>query len=273
MNLHTMRSVPELFLFADIPGAGRFNMDCLSQQMAMEALCADVENLDKVQDADGDFIPIESWKGLKFDSDGNVSEIDFDCNQMLRFIPGESQTIGPGGSMHLQCIPQSVTSFSMQNALIGGTVDTSKLPRGLKKFDISLNCFFGEFNMAGLPDTLRVLNIPNNSLSGSLILSEIPRKALQVDISYNDFTGKVRFEDLPPEIRSFTARTNKLCGEISLQSIPRSVGHLDIRGNEFAQDVLVVRATDKPKYGRFRIDTKKFGKVLDDNGVDVTYWF
>ena len=273
MQFYTIHSAPKLFLFTDIPEAGRFNIDCMTQQMAMEALCADVEELNKVQDADGDFIPIESWKGLKFDSDGNVSEIDFDCNQLLRFIPGESPTIGPGGSMHLQFIPQSVTSFSIQNALIGGTVDTSKLPRGLKKFDISLNCFFGEFSMTGLPDTLRVLNIPNNSLSGLLILAEIPRKALQVDISYNDFTGKVRFEDLPPEIRSFTARANKLCGEISLQSIPRSVGHLDIRGNEFAQDVVVVRAADKPKYGHFRIDTKKIGKVIDDTGVNVTYMF
>ena len=272
-----MHSAPKLFLFADIPEAGRFNMDCMSQQMIMEALCADVDNLQAFQDANGEFIPIESWEGLKFDSDGNVSKINFDskfgCNLFLNEGEepvDENPPIGPGGSMDLQWIPHSVISFSISDVEISGSVDTSILPRGLEEFDISFNSFRGEFSMAGLPGGLRILNVQGNELSGSLIIADIPRRVYHFNISDNAFSGEINFGDLPPNLSVFYARKNKLYGTISLQRLPESIQGFAISGNDFAQDVLVVRAKDMWKYGRFRLDTHKFGKIIDEAGTDVT---
>ena len=267
--------MPKLLLLADLPGAGRFNIDCMSQQMAMETLCADVENIHKVQDANGDFMPIESWSGLKFDSDGNISEIDFDSNYGANLFRDEDEPevdenppIGPGGSMELQWIPQSVRKFFMQEVRISGTVDTHKLPRRLEEFDISKNKFTGEFRTEGLPDTLRVLNIQMNNLSGSLSIAAIPRCMHRFYASYNNFSGEVNLNDLPPEIAVFHVQHNALCGSISMQRIPVSIKHMDIRHNNFEQDVLVVRATAETDYP-FGIDRDKFAKIVDDEGHDV----
>ena len=75
---------------------------------------------------------------------------------------------------------------------------------------------------------------------------------------------------MPPNISIFNVRQNQLHGKISLQHIPESLSYLDIKHNNFAQDVLVVKAADKWKYGCMLVGKEKFGKIVDDTGTDVT---
>ena len=271
-----MPYLSKLFLFADITGAGRFDAGSVSQQTAMEILCGSVKNLKKVQDKNGDFMPIERWKGLKFDSDGNLVDINFDSNTLTYlFDEGgaqpEESSIGPGGSMDLQWIPSTVTSFSIADLEMIGSLNTADLPRKLQIFDVSFNEFEGEIGTGGLPETLKVLNIQYNNFSGSLILAALPRGLDRFFATQNAFTGEIKLQDLPPQISVFAVEQNDLSGEISMRHIPLSIERLDLTHNDFGQDVLVVRRMARWKYRCIQIDKEKFEKIVDDEGDDISY--
>ena len=154
-----MHDLCQLLLSADIPAAGRFDKDSIPQQTAMEILCANFDNLEQVHDPNGEFLPIQHWRGLKFDADANIIEINFDSKITCNLFPSSdeeeeadpSPPVGPGGSIDLQWIPSTVLSFSLCDVEASGSVDTSSLPRKLEKLDISFNEFRGECRMAGLP--------------------------------------------------------------------------------------------------------------------------
>ena len=263
-----------IFATADVPGAGRFNLDCMSQQMAMETLLAEVYGLEAIQNADGTFLDVEQWEGLDFDSEGNITEIDFECEVDYELIDDEENEplIGPGGSMDLQWISQSVTSFSVANNELEGSVDTQNLPRGLEKFNISFNEFSGEFSLAGLPNTLQLLNIQSNRLSGSLVLADLPRGMEKMFASRNRFTGELNLDDLPPQIEEFAAKDCQLSGALSMRHMPASMKLFDIIGNAFGQDVLVANVADSSAY-LLLIQKERFGKIIDENGNDMSHKF
>ena len=262
-----------IFATADVPGAGRFNLDCMSQQMGMETLLAQVHYLEAIQNADGSFLDVKQWEGLDFDSAGNITEIDFEYAVDYELIDDEENEpiIGPGGSMDLQWIPQSVTSFSVANNELEGSVDTQNLPRGLEKFNISYNEFSGEFSLAGLPKTLQLLNIQSNRLSGSLVLADLPRGMEKMFASRNRFTGELNLDDLPPQIEVFTAKDCHLSGALSMCHMPESMFLLDIIGNTFGQDVLVANVADSSAI--LTIQKERFGKIVDEDGNDMSHKF
>ena len=274
-----MQFILKTLIFAEIPGAGRFSVGSVSQQTALEILCANMKDAKQLKDAEGDFRDIELWKGLRFDAKGNVSEIDFEHNFDFDFFASsdeeadaytEGTSLGPGGSMDLQWIPESVTAFCIAYLEISGSVDTAKLPRKLEEFDISCNVFTGEFRMDGLPETMKGLNVKRNALSGQLILADLPRGIQMVYVSNNAFTGCVKMEDLPPRIEIFDAEQNQLCGEISLEKLPNLLSTLDLTHNNFKQDVLVAPSAEMLKYRRLFIDKEQFGKIVDRHGNDVS---
>ena len=243
----------------------------------METLCADVKNLQQVQDESGDFLAVEIWKGLTFDSKGNITKIDFESDFGYNLFRGsdeeevdETPTIGPEGSMDLQWIPQSVKYFNISDLDISGSVDTTKLPRSLKAFNISFNSFEGDFDMAGLPDKIEVLNIQHNALSGYLVLADFPRSLRRLYASHNAFAGEIKMEDLPPGMLTFNVRENKLCGDISLRNLPVGIENINLKLNLFAQDVLEVNVVNAAMYRRIFVDKAKFGKIVDTDGNDVT---
>ena len=270
----TMHSIHLCLVTADIPGAGRFNRDCMSQQMAMETLVADVQSLARIQDSQGVFLRVEHWAGLTFDSSGNITFIDF-TNYGFHDSDGEECTedppIGPGGSMDLQWIPHTAVSFNVSEQNFIGLVETAKLSRGLQNFDISQNEFFGEFRMDGLPSGLVHLIIQYNRLSGSIVVADIPRGLRKFLAARNEFSGSINLEDLPPGLSMFSVNGNKLHGEISLRHIPEKLKHIDLKGNDFGQEVLVANVAASQAY--MRIQMQKFGKIVDDAGTDMAHKF
>ena len=220
--------LPIIIYAADIPGAGRFHADFISPQMAMELLCADVKNLSQVQDADGCFIDIQNWRGLRFNDDGDLISIDFDQEMPFNLFGNAEDmdddrspfTIGPGGSMDLKWIPKTVTTFFISDIEIGGTVDTLSLPRSLKYFDISSNKFYGTFDTSGLPENIETLDIHSNAFEGSLVIADLPRGTRSFSGHYNGFTGSIHLEDLPPKIEVFAVNGNSLTGTLNMRNLP-----------------------------------------------------
>ena len=142
-----MHDLCQLLLSADIPAAGRFDKDCIPQQTAMEILCANFDNLEQVQDPNGEFLAIPDWRGLEFDAEANIIEINFDSKITCNLFPSSdeeeeeadpSPPVGPGGSIDLQWIPSTVLSFSLCDVEVSGSVDTSSLPRKLEKLTFLL---------------------------------------------------------------------------------------------------------------------------------------
>ena len=205
-----MHTIHLCLITADIPSAGRFNRDCMSQQMAMETLVADVQSLARIQDLQGAFLRVEHWSGLTFDSSCNITFIDFP-NFGFHDSDAENWTeeppIGPGGSMDLQWIPQTVVSFNVSEQNLIGSVETAN-SRGPQIFDISQNIFFGEFRMDGLPRGLVHLTIQYNRLLGSIVVVDMQRGLHKFLTASNEFSGSINLEDLPPGLSMFCVNGN-----------------------------------------------------------------
>ena len=263
--------------FADIPGAGRFTRESVSQQTAMEMLCAGSADLQRIQNADGEFTDIQTWKGLKFDSDGNITEIVFRPNRRLGLFCDSDEeedtddsfpAIGRGGALDLQWIPHSVRVFDVHDLALHGTVDTMVFPRQLERLILSANEFEGELNLAGLPRTLKLFHIQFNKFSGNIRIADLPRCLGSFEAAQNAFTGEVHLEDLPPRIRRFSVRGNDLFGKLNIRCLPKGLRSLDLKHNNFAQDTLVANIAHLPMYCII-IDKAKFGKIVDDKGNDM----
>ena len=269
-------SIPTLS-FADIPGAGRFTRESVSQQTAMEMLCAGSADLDRIQDKDGEFTDIQTWKGLQFDSDGNIIEIVFRPNQGLGLFADSDEeedtddsfpAIGRDGALDFQWIPCSVRIFDAHDLALHGTVDTTVFPRKLERLIISANELDGELNLLGLPRTLKLFHIQFNKFSGNIRIADLPRCLESFEAAQNAFTGEIHLGDLPPCMRRFSVRGNRLSGKLDMRSLPISLASLDLTRNDFAQDTLVANIDHLPMYC-ITIDKAKFGKIIDDEGDDM----
>ena len=233
---------------AELSGAGRFDMNSLTPQMMMEALVADIHNLARIQDSNGDCRGIADWIDLTLDKDGNIMGIDFMPNYRLDLfgendgLAGDDETdhvIGPGGSIDLQLLPKSVLSFCISDLKLNGTVNLTALPPLLEKFDISYNKFDGECDLRNIPKTLRSLDMQANNIQCSLIIAHLPRRMREFNCAHTSIEGTMHMEDLPPKIESFNVRRNRLLGTLNLRALPDSINTLNLKNNNFAQEVLV----------------------------------
>ena len=275
-------------VFADIPGAGRFNVDSVSQQMAMEMLIGRCKGFAGVKDASGNFLRIQDWKGLKFDDTGNVIEIDFSENDLRNSwsddsdgedededIPGavwgDGQMERACGEVDLKWIPETVRKVCFNASNAAGTVETAKFPRGLVKFDTAFNSFYGTFALGGLPETMEIVDIQANMLDGSLDIAAMPRGMHWMNCGMNAFDGNLHLEALPEKMRVLIVEQNELHGSLRMERLPRAMVSLNVRSNKFTQDTLVVDRTGNKELC-VQVDRAKFAEIIDGDGNDLSDW-
>ena len=102
-----------------------------------------------------------------FNKQGEVDSIDWAAELQFDEDYNADGPVGTGGSIDLQWIPSSVTSFTASRLHLTGTIDTTSLPRELTFFFFSVNRMNGTFHTMGLPRKLCRVSVAKNRLSAN----------------------------------------------------------------------------------------------------------
>ena len=255
------------FLTADGQSCGRVDVSSLSDQTLLELLVSDMHHVDKVQDADGDFLDIAEWKGVEV-ADAGVTQIEFRQTDSL-FAVDEDFTVGPKGSIDLQWLPKTLQVFNIDEMELHGTIETSALPCAMRYLNISDNAFQGTFCTKGLPETIEFVLISCNELHGSISLDHLPRNIELFCAQSNNFSGELNFLKLPESLNALYLYKNKFRGKIDLSRIPARLRSLNIRRNQITQETLVI-AVSAQGIPRISLDEDKFGNIINTDGENIS---
>ena len=228
----------------------------------MELLVSNIENTRLLRDADGEFLDIRSWEGLRFNKLSQIVRINFSGISQVN-------TIGPGGSVDLKWVPQSVTDLAIFWMDLEGTVETCFLPGHLELFSIQSNHFRGTFCIELLPRELRSVVISANRLSGTLCMDKLPPALQCFDAERNQFHGALDLTDLPLSINIIRLEFNDFSGTIDLSKLPPKICFLRITNTKIKQERLVVRV---PEQGlrKFYLGQHMFISAFDTYGNEIT---
>ena len=281
-NSHCIQMLIHTLLNIDIPSIGRCNINDLSQQTRMELLVANIHNLSKIHNADGDFLDISQWQGVELDNNGNVIEIGFESEQDYDLFDSAEETdttddcvIGPGGTPDLQWIPPEATHVRFQSLRLTGSIEAAALHRNLIDLNLSFNSLTGTIAWESLPRAMESLDLRYNDLEGQLQTGKLPQSMRYLSISSNRFSGSLDLRLLPEHIIVFEASRTNFSGRIDLSKLPSTMDRLSLNQNRFAQPTLTVGKISIERT-RISLDKDKFGDIVDPEGKDVSdiiwYW-
>ncbi|KNH09273.1 leucine-rich repeat protein [Perkinsela sp. CCAP 1560/4] len=118
------------------------------------------------------------WIGIRCTGAGSVEDIAWGF-------------FGLRGFMDLSWIPPKAERFQVQGNSISGTIDASKLPRGLRLLNIAGCTFHGNFQFPDLPRSLEEIFIPGNTLTGTIWMSHAQQGLRVADLRDNFFTSVI----------------------------------------------------------------------------------
>ena len=253
---------------------GRFNNLCIPQQSLIEMLFLGIEDIGIAKDKDGDFIPIEDWSIIKFDSNGDVIAIECSGEEILDLYDSfddseiEERSIRKsqfniGGSVALEYLPASVRSVSLENMEISGSIETENLPGGLRAMNLYQNCLSGNFEVSGLPQKIEYIDISYNLLTGTLDSGAMPGSLRTFHAKNNNFHGSVILTALPGKLCELGLSGNDLSGEIILRNIPDALKTVELSFNNFEEDRIVA---EPHEFRFFEVDKAFEGKVVNPEG-------
>ena len=202
---------------------GRLDYDSLSEQALMELFIDGMEDDVKqdFQDSDHDYLDIEAWHVLKFNSDGKVESISMGWAVL--------------GSLSFEFIPKSVKNINFFDCLLTGSIETSLLPYGLEEFQVAATeNLSGTFDFAKLPSPLVACKIPENQFFGSADLTKLPKGLRTLEINHNRFTGTVSLRMLPRELKNFAMDSNQFHGSLDFSALPTSLYEFTLSENNFS---------------------------------------
>ena len=207
-----------------------------TDQRAMEHLIDNLhQNFRSNFEADGHFTDTCAWPGVLCDSSGNVTSVAFAGMDWLE------------GTISLDDLPPHVRWLDLSNRdhTLSGTLDCSRLPRGLQVIFLSNNTFERSLNLTVLPPCLLELHLGHNAFEGELDFTALPEDLTHLDLSSNNFRGPVCFTRLPPKLRFLHLNENRFDGSVDLRRLPASLRIMDISVNGFggALDVDELPAT------------------------------
>ena len=212
---------------------GRLDYASMSEQAKMEMLVDAIHDKDVFQDTHGNYLDLQSWRGVSLDTDDHVRAIRW-CN-----LPG-MLLFANGGSVAIEWLPPAVQHLTAFGTKLHGSIETELLPREMVALDVVNNLLCGSFALASLPQGLVKIYISLNKFSGSLELAAIPRNVVVLEASGNLFSGSISLASLPPHLETLSLGRNKIVGSLSLDSLPASLTKLDVHGNAFQQRTLVI---------------------------------
>ena len=209
------------FLSAEVASLGRFNKDCLSEQIIMELFVEPFvpKRSRTFKDENGDFTDIASWHPLlQFDSVGCIIKICFD----FTFA---------GGELHLE-----------------------NLPPHMQEVRVNSNKLTGEVDLTSLPEAMEFLNVEWNELTGTIDLSQLPPKFGWFNCHHNKLSGQLDLRCLSGRIGDRRRNYEEIPeGDTTRQYT------LDFTENNFEDRILLGKESDYRTYGMFdRIEFREF---------------
>ena len=219
------------------PSLGRLDYYTMSDQSLMEMLVDGmyISKKQRFMDSNGNFRDISEWKyslwnkWLTCEND-RVTKIAFQDEKFtVKQFPFEF-------------IPGLVGTFIASRCNLKGTLDTSLLPRALRRLKITHSELTGSIDCKGLPQTLMFMEISDNAFDGSLVLSDLPDGLTEFFVPRNHLSGGISFDNLPSALAILDLSENKLTGPISINALPPKVGRIDLSWNNFSGDLRLLTA-------------------------------
>ena len=267
-----------LFLSTADTALGRFDALSMPQQSLVETLVQDLDDVSIAKDTDGNFLEIEKWSILKFNTDGDIVSIFIDSHNIG--VPAflqeyyqkstiERWSFAKGGKLNYQYIPPTVTLFNASSMKLQGDIDTIKLPRGLQKLFVATNEHTGTFDVSGLPEGMLNINISQNKLSGSLAMDALPESMETFDAWGNELSGSVNLTKLPKNLNTLSLAGNRLDGRLEFRNVPESLKDVGMGSNNFDKETMVFDG--KHRMLRFGVDGLPNIKIIGPGGAVITY--
>ena len=276
--LFSAKMVLFLFLSTADTALGRFDAHTMPHQYLIEMLVRDLDDVSIAKDTDGNFLEIEKWSILKFNTDGDVVSIFIDSHNigvpayLQEYYPKstiERWSFAKGGKLNYQYIPPTVTLFNAKSMNLHGEIETTKLPRGLQKFYVSSNRHTGAFDVRGLPEGMLNIDISQNKMSGSLEMDALPEPMETFDAWDNEFSGAVNLTKLPRNLSTLSLSSNRLEGRLELRNVPESLMDVGMNSNNFDKETMVFDGNHRML--RFGVDGLPHIKIIGPGGAVITY--
>ena len=160
-----------VLLFSDIPSAGRFDRDLMTDQMRMDLLFTpDDETIRAALGGDPD--DACTWAGIT-------------CRG--------AQVVG--------------INWSSYGKSLAGSMDFRFLPEALTDLRLCFQGLYGEIDMKGLPRDLTHFTIMRCLFTGIIDLGSLPRKLIQVQIYGDQFHDLRNVCNLPPNLEELRVYT------------------------------------------------------------------
>ena len=230
---------------------GRFDPSMVSDQECMELLTgAGQQPHDVPMRQQQPIQPVCEWQGVKCDADGHVTDINLYTHTWhlgtidLQHLPPRIERcdislatnysrLRAEGTIETARLPAGLRVFHANGHRFCGTVDLSALPRGMTDFQMFLNELTGEIDLTGLPAKFDTLNLSKNKLSGSLCLERLPSSIRFLSLARNGFTGEIRLDALPAGMKYLFLEHNALSGSVDLDCVSDSMLDVSVVGNAF----------------------------------------
>ena len=246
-----------LLLTADGP-IFRVDSDSMTDQTRMEIFISDMpESFQRrFQDESHDFHDKCAWAGVRCEEDGNVAKISWGDvyapvpgRISLDHLPPRLHTLNISnredmlalaklsGTVETTRLPDGLRKIYLDNNLLEGTFDFRRLPSYLQILVCSSNRFSGSAHLDALPQDLADLHISENAFSGSLVFANMPKALRHLALASNAFSGEISFSGLPAELMVLDVSSNRLSGSVDFWSLPRGLWKLDLWENEFRGDL------------------------------------
>ena len=271
--LHPM---PIFRLFAIDSAVGRCDYESLSDQTLMEILIDGmcVEEKSKLQGEEEFFVEVRYWPGVDC-IDTRVTKTIFHFRQFgaeqfpFSFIPPlveHFEFVGCNlhGTLHTSDLPKGMKKFSVRQNKLHGEINFKTFPEKLRDLDITTNEFCGRCALEDLPDSIQRFQAYCNAMSGSIDLKNLPIAMEDLEIAGNYFTGPIVIEGLPQGIRRIDLSECCFSGEFRIMSFPPALESVSIIANEDPITAAVLRGTSSRKF--FSLYCETIESVLDEHG-------
>ena len=226
-------TILQIISAVDTDALGRADYSTMSPQTLMELLIQSSTTSNFVFE-EGDVLEIEKWEGVKLDSSGDVTEIEWPDGLYplitargrkptpldLRWLPPTLQRIHIGffnskSDFDAAYLPRAAQFVWLLYARMKGVFGTYDLPRSLEYLWL-MSKVSGSIECAALPQGLRELFLGHNWLTGTLDCTKLPTTLAKIDVSNNYISGPLDSSKLPPNLVFLKLNNNSFGGEINI---------------------------------------------------------
>ena len=237
-----------LVLLDDSSSLGRLDHTNMSQQALMECLVLQIRDEDEdsdhndgFRDAEGNFLDVREWKGVRCDTKGNIVRIwmvqkegfiDFQWlpPSVNRIMISKSPKLR--GTVHFTEFAACMQVLNLHSAELCGELHMKDLPEDLMKLELITGSFTGDVLLKDSPEGVEVIKIQKVQVSCIDLESEslILRS---VEVSSCALQGTLNFQNSSPSLQTLNLSRNNLSGTIDVQGVGTFLGHLNLENNQF----------------------------------------